>query len=106
MRFGIYRRLITGGIVPSTVLGEKNGQLPSIVKKAVHNLSLDDPRARTFSPVHMDSTDERVHEVWFPGNHADVGGGFYVEGISNGSGAYMKKFMEQTGMVFLTPEQG
>jgi len=107
-RFGIYYRLITGGIVPSTVLGEKNGQLPSIVKKAVQNLSLDDPRFRSFppfNPVHMDSKDDRVHEVWFPGNHSDVGGGYADQGVSDGSGKFMQQFMEQAGMVFLTPEQ-
>jgi len=108
-RFGVYYRLITGGLTPSTVLGEKNGQLPNIVKKAVHNMSMDDPRFRViffpYNPVHMDSKDVRVHEVWFPGNHADVGGGYYVDGVSNGSGNYMKQFMEKAGMAFLTPEQ-
>jgi len=104
--FQKFWELATLCVQSSTVLGEKDGQLPPNVKFAVHNLSMDDIRAGTFTPVLMDSTDEkRVTEAWFPGDHADVGGGWYHDGLSNGSGRYMQKFMEDAGLKFLTPEQ-
>jgi len=105
-RFQKYWDFVTLGVQSATVLGEKDGQLPPNVKFAVHNLAMDDVRAGSFVPVLMDSTDEkRVTEAWFPGNHADVGGGWYHDGLANGSGRYMQKFMEDAGLKFLTPEQ-
>jgi len=104
--FQKFWELATLCVQSSTVLGEKDGQLPPNVKFAVHNLSMDDLRARLFTPVLMDSTDEeRVTEAWFPGDHSDVGGSWYHDGLSNGSGRYMQKFMEDAGLKFLTPEQ-
>lgn len=89
----------------SIVLGEIDGQLPPNVKKAVHNLSLDDVRAGFYTPVLMDSTDKRVTEVWFPGCHGDVGGSYYHDGLSNASGRYMQQFLEDAGVKFLAPKQ-
>lgn len=84
------------GITPSTVLGE-NGIVAPNVKKAVHNVALDDNRQwdplPCFPPVLMGDED-RVHEVWFPGEHGDVGGNFYTKGIPDGSCVYMKEWME------------
>lgn len=116
-------------ILSSDVIGEKHGQLPGIVKKAVHNLSLDDNRQQGFTkermyervfcpkkklavwdlapfpPIHMDCTDPRVHEVWFPGNHEDVGGSKVEHGISDISGKYMQEWLEQEGIVFYSPDE-
>lgn len=104
-RFRFYNRLLNLGIQSSDVLGEKDGQLPDNVKKAVHNISLDDVRAGMFSPVFMDSSDtKRVHEVWFPGVHSDVGGAYFMDGVSDISGRYMQKYMEEAGLKFLKPE--
>jgi hypothetical protein len=52
-------------------------QLPDNVKKACHALSVDDER-KTFHPVLWDERDEseRLEQVWFPGVHSDVGGGY------------------------------
>jgi len=57
------------------------------IEKAAHAVSLDDDRARIFTPIlltrrHLISDcadvniDSRVEEVWFSGAHADVGGGY------------------------------
>jgi uncharacterized protein (DUF2235 family) len=58
------------------------------VHHARHALSLDDER-RTFFPVLWDELAEgtqidrdRLQQVWFPGAHADVGGGYADDGLS------------------------
>jgi len=49
------------------------------VKKACHALSVDDERL-TFHPVLWnesgEQTADRIEQVWFPGVHSDVGGGY------------------------------
>ncbi len=53
--------------------------LSTKVKKACHALSVDDER-KTFHPVLWDEQNEtdpaRIEQVWFPGAHSDVGGGY------------------------------
>lgn len=102
----IMRRKKRGAITQSSVVGEMNGNLPSIVKKAVHNVALDDNRFRAnqpFPPVFMDSKDDRVHEAWFPGEHGDVGGTYYTEGVPDVSCKYMQEWMEnlEDGITFI-----
>ena len=87
-------RMVTNGISKSSVLGEKDGKLPSIVKRAVHNMSLDDNRSKMFPPCYMDSADDRVVEVWFPGEHGDSGGTYYSKGLPDGSFRFMQEWME------------
>lgn len=102
-----------GKITPSDCIGEVDGKLPSIVKKAVHGLSLDDNRftmsliglVEPFPPVFMDSKDERVHEAWFPGVHADVGGGETEHGLSDCAGVYLQEWLEHEGIVFYKPDE-
>lgn len=66
------------------------------VRKAAHALSIDDDRARIFTPIlltrkHLTRRcqsariDDIVEEVWFSGAHADVGGGYKdtdIDGVS------------------------
>lgn len=53
--------------------------LSPIVEKACHALSVDDER-KTFHPLLWDESGEadaeRIEQVWFPGVHSDVGGGY------------------------------
>jgi uncharacterized protein (DUF2235 family) len=59
------------------------------VKKVNHAVSLDDNRARIFTPILAScscisncknrSLDDFVNEVWFAGAHSDVGGGYKNE---------------------------
>lgn len=76
---------IFGGVgtsdVPQVLDKGENGSLPPNVAKAVHFVSLDDYRA-PFAPT-LFNKDDRVTEVWVPGNHSDVGGGYYHDGISD-----------------------
>ena len=67
---------------PSTdVVFEYGHTLPGNVLKALHLVSLDDKR-KAFQPTLMNQ-DERVTEVWFPGAHSDVGGGYNFDGLSD-----------------------
>lgn len=59
----------------------ENGTLSAHVDEALHLLSLDEQRI-AFQPVLMNK-DDRVTEVWFPGVHSDVGGGFRFDGLAD-----------------------
>jgi uncharacterized protein (DUF2235 family) len=56
-----------------------NYRLSDKVKKACHAVSVDDER-HSFHPVLWDESAEtdpsRIEQVWFPGVHSDVGGGY------------------------------
>ena len=58
-------------------------QLSKKVKKACHALSVDDER-ETFHPLLWDerNEDSRIEQVWFPGVHSDVGGGYPKHNLS------------------------
>jgi len=66
---------------PKSEVVFEDHSLPSNVKKALHLLSLDDKR-RAFQPTLMNRED-KVMEVWFAGAHADVGGGYYEDSLSD-----------------------
>ena len=63
----------------------RDRHLSSIVQCAYHALALDDER-RTFHPVLWDESDPKDHarlqQVWFPGVHANVGGGYPKDGLA------------------------
>lgn len=78
------------------------------VKCAYHALSLDDER-RTFHPVLWDEIDvngdelpaERLQQVWFPGMHANVGGGYPKDGLAYVSLEWMIGKAQAHGLRFL-----
>ena len=47
----------------------------------------------SFPPVLM-GAEERVHEVWFAGQHGDIGGNYYTKGMSDCALKYMQEWME------------
>jgi uncharacterized protein (DUF2235 family) len=53
------------------------GQLSSVVTTCVHILSMDETR-RTFEPRLWNScaSDQTLEQVWLPGVHTDIGGGY------------------------------
>lgn len=59
----------------------ENGTISPFVQEALHLLALDENRT-AFMPTLMNK-DKRVTEVWFPGAHSDVGGGFWYDGLSD-----------------------
>lgn len=74
----------------------KDSSLPKNVARAVHLVSIDD-RREPFKPT-LFNDDPRVTEVWCPGNHSDIGGGYYNDGLSDGCLEVMMKEAELAGM--------
>ncbi|MCC5834030.1 MAG: DUF2235 domain-containing protein [Opitutales bacterium] len=58
----------------------RNLQVASNVKRAVHCVAIDETR-NAFLPMLM-APEEHIEEVWFPGVHADVGGGYQRDGLA------------------------
>jgi uncharacterized protein (DUF2235 family) len=88
------------------------------VDRACHALSLDDER-QTFHPrlwtekapskapsgdSLKDSVDgERITQVWFPGVHADLGGGYPDDGLAHNSLLWMMRHAKARGLRFMLP---
>ena len=73
-----------GEITSSDVVFE-NGTLNDRVERAVHIVSIDETRI-TFEPtlINKDARNkDRILEVWFPGVHSDIGGGYWHDGLSD-----------------------
>ena len=63
----------------------KDLSVSSCVKRAYHMVALDETRD-AFVPTLMDPdpvTPERIVEVWFSGNHSNVGDGFATDQLSD-----------------------
>ncbi len=78
---GIHRK---GERISSDVVFE-NGTLNERIEKAVHIVSIDEYRV-PFTPTLINADEknpERITEVWFPGVHSDVGGGYWFDGLSD-----------------------
>ncbi len=91
---GIHRR----GEKISTHVVFENGTLNERVERAVHLVSVDENRV-TFEPTlinkdHHDS--ERILEVWLPGVHGDIGGGYWFDGLSDVSLQFMIECCRET----------
>jgi len=81
------------------------------IKDAAHAVSIDDDRARIFTPVLLTQEhliraceqavkiDDVVDEVWFSGAHADIGGGYRDTNISGVSLNWMLKKIEPYQLV-------
>lgn len=75
------------------VVFEEGGYLPCCVKEALHLLALDEQRL-AFRPTLMND-DQRVVEVWLPGVHSDVGGGFRKDGLADLSFSVMSQWLHR-----------
>ena len=70
------------------------------VREAVHLVSVDDRRI-AFHPTLMNHED-RVTEIWFPGAHSDIGGGFWRDGLSDIALEFMiGQIRKRTGLKFI-----
>lgn len=80
-----------------------SGILHPWVDKACHAISIDDDR-RTFAPVMFDqsaeSAQDRIEQIWFPGVHANVGGGLAKQGMAHISLNWMIRKAQAQGLVF------
>ncbi|OMH38011.1 DUF2235 domain-containing protein [Motiliproteus sp. MSK22-1] len=72
----------------------ENHTLAPCVEKALHIVALDERRI-AFMPT-LINKDDRVTEIWFPGAHADVGGGYRYDGLSDQTLEFMLEFIQDS----------
>jgi len=72
---------------PASVIVFENDILAPHIERALHILALDEKRL-WFQPT-LFNQDARVTEVWFAGNHSDIGGGYWFDGLSDISLQFM-----------------
>ena len=83
-----------------------DNKLGSNVSNAFQALSIDDKR-RTFHPEMWDEVNDgegknkKIHQVWFAGVHANVGGGYPKQGISLVALDWMMDNAEDKGLHFI-----
>lgn len=71
------------------------------VQAARHALAMDELRG-TFQPTlwtELDA-DRNVKQIWFPGAHSDIGGGYRECGLSDGALKWMIDEARETGLAF------
>ena len=71
----------------------ENGTLDNRIRRAVHIVSLDEDRV-AFEPTLMNRDQlnpGRITEIWLPGVHSDIGGGYWHDGLADVSLSYMMK---------------
>jgi hypothetical protein len=75
--------------------------LSKIVKVARHAVAIDEPRG-TFTPTLWTkvSPGTDCEEIWFPGVHSDVGGGYIERGLSDGALEWMMAEAKKAGLEF------
>ena len=79
-----------GETISSDVVFE-NGTLNDRIDRAVHIVSLDEDRV-AFEPTLINRDEakpDRITEVWFPGVHSDIGGGYWHDGLADVSLNFM-----------------
>jgi T6SS, Phospholipase effector Tle1-like, catalytic domain len=84
-----------------------NTRLSKTVTVARHALAMDEMR-KSFTPTlwtdYSDTQD--VKQIWFPGVHGDVGGGYLQKGLSDGALAWMMKEATDAGLGFRDDIEG
>ena len=70
--------------------------VPAQVKSVYHALAIDEWRY-TFKPTRFNPSD-KVKEVWLPGCHTDVGGGYVERAIANESLWWMVSGAQEAGL--------
>ncbi|KZL76893.1 peptidoglycan binding domain-containing protein [Colletotrichum tofieldiae] len=91
---GVWDTVGTLGIPPAPVSDH--------VENAFHALALDEPRY-AFRPALWEKLDDNrtnLKQVWFPGNHAGIGGGWHEQQIANITLAWMCDQLSSIGIEF------
>lgn len=63
------------------------------VQEALHVVSIDENR-KAFKPTLMNAED-RITEIWFPGVHSDIGGGYWKDALSDAALDFMLRHMKR-----------
>ncbi len=97
----------------SDVVFEDN-RVSDYIQQALHLVAMDERRV-AFQPTLVNierksianpSSAGRTREIWFPGAHADIGGGFWHDGLSDITLAFMQDAVRALGenIVILDPD--
>jgi len=81
----------------------ENGTIAQNILEAHHLVAVDETRL-AFRPTLMNASD-RVHEVWFPGVHSDVGGGYRRDGLSDVALTFMLEKATAHGIQLMDARQ-
>lgn len=84
----------------SKVVFEDGNRVSENVREALHMVSLDE-RRNLFPPTLM-ADDDRITEIWFPGVHSDVGGGYFFDGLSDVTLSYLLDEVDRRDLGLLT----
>ena len=81
-------------------------KLSKLVKVARHALAMDE-RRHSFAPTLWTGLDEThdVQQLWFPGVHSDVGGGYRETGLADCALLWMIEEAKKAGLTFRTIPQ-
>ena len=93
---------------PSSSVVYEDPYIKEHVQKVVHLVSLDENRVTSQPTLFNQDGSGRITEVWFPGVHSDIGGGYWYDGLSDSALEYMiKKVEEECGghVRILDPEE-
>lgn len=84
-------------------------KLNSTIKFGFHALAIDDSR-KTFSPTLWDESaiaeNQTIEQIWFCGDHSDVGGGHKQRGLSDISLRWMMRKARARKLLFNDEDQG
>jgi T6SS, Phospholipase effector Tle1-like, catalytic domain len=81
---------------PASDVVFENNTIAGVIEEALHLVALDERRI-AFQPTLMNKED-KVTELWFPGAHSDVGGGYHYDGLSDGALQFMIDELSQRGL--------
>lgn len=76
-----------------------NLTIASNIKKAYHLVSVDENRD-AFQPTLMNHDPRRIQEIWFPGVHSDVGGGYDLRRLADITLEFMIDKARRLGVTF------
>ncbi len=83
--------------VKTTLKGPGIGKMSNLVKRACHAMAIDEHR-KLFRLTRFDDS-EHVTEVWFPGSHSDVGGGYKDGKLSVSALNWIARAAERSGLL-------
>ena len=90
---------------PESEIVFENKKIASNVERALHLVSLDEKR-RPFQPTLMNKED-KILEIWFPGVHSDIGGGYRKDGLSDITFKFFIDWLDSLdlGIKLLSPKE-
>jgi uncharacterized protein (DUF2235 family) len=80
--------------------GFHNTEISDIVRHARHAVAIDERRLSFVPTLWKPNPNVDMQQVWFPGVHADVGGGYGRAGLSDGALLWMIEEARGAGLAF------